>query len=603
MGSAGHAARFGGRRRQDESRFLADAYFPPERRGELPEHIAELAAASPFTQEAGDREAWTIGDLPLRVTRRIFKVPEGVRPGAQAACGVFLSADSSKEYEKFITPSTTGRATLFVNGRYWGGAKPKHDEFEAFNTMQEAVEGLKAGHALLLAAWMLDPSLPLTKTNASGVNALGNRTWGQLFQRKARDGVKIRILMTDFSSIFRDQHDKLYRSFLPALDALIAALPAASRDNLKYVVSLHPATHLRVHVATHHQKFMVLKIGDATTAFCGGLDIAFMRTPAYWGRLTETTYRWLWHDIHGRLEGLITNDLEREFVMRWNREKDHSMVASRPGWKPFETLGLSSPTSTDRSAARNAQHAQMLRTVSTQGAGRNIQNTRRDDIWQGHLRLIGCASRILYMENQYFREPRMADAIVKQAKAQPDLVVLVVVPSETDDRPDPGKRHGDFRQHEFFVRLTNGVPAGRLRVYTMFHRIIHSKLIMADDRALCVGSANANPRGFFLDSELNVMLDDPEAVTAFRHRLWAHNLGVAEATVAAWAASAFIARWDAVAAANAKLRSSPEQMTGEAIIPFEALKEKGERQPLIDDVETELPGAGVLADAGRAAAV
>jgi phosphatidylserine/phosphatidylglycerophosphate/cardiolipin synthase-like enzyme len=425
----------------------------------------------------------------------------------------------------------------FINGRYWGGAKPREDQFEAFNAMQEAVEGLKSGHWLLLAAWMFDPSLPLTKTKASGVNALGNRNWGDLFQRKARDGVNIRILMTDFSFIFRDQHEKLYNTFLPTLDKLIAGLPPASRDSLKYVVSLHPATHARVHVATHHQKFMLLKTGEATTAFCGGLDIGFMRTPAYWGKLDATTYRWLWHDIHSRLEGLITNDLEREFVMRWNREKDQSVVASRPGWKPMERLAQSSPTKTDRSATRNAQQLQMLRTVSTQGAGRSIQNIRRDDIWQGYLRLIGCANRFLYMENQYFREPRMADAIVQQAKAQAELVVIIVVPSETDDLPDAGKKHGDSRQHEFFVRMTKGIPASRLRVYTMFHRIIHSKFILADDRALCVGSANANPRGFFLDSELNVMLDDAEAVRAFRHRLWAHNLGVAETAVAGWKSS------------------------------------------------------------------
>ena len=79
------------------------------------------------------------------------------------------------------------------------------------------------------------------------------------------------------------------------------------------------------------------------------------------------------------------------------------------------------------------------------------------------------------------------------------------------------------------------------------------------------------------------------------------NLGVAEATVAGWNASAFIARWDAVAAANDKLKSSPDRMTGEAIISFDALKEKGERQPLINDVETEWGAAGAVHSVGRSA--
>jgi phosphatidylserine/phosphatidylglycerophosphate/cardiolipin synthase-like enzyme len=568
MSSTTEAALSGRRRQQVDSPYLSDWAVSAARRDGCPSRIGELAAISPFMQPSEERESW-IGDWPARVL--------------QALCTPFLSADASTDYEKYLAAPTTGRMTPFINGRYWGGVKPKEDQFDAFNAMQAAVEGLQSGDSLFLAAWMFDPTLALTRTSS-----LGSKNWGDLFQRKASDGVKIRILVTDFSFIFKDQNDKLYKTFLPALNTLIAGLKAASRDNLKYVVSLHPATHMRVHVATHHQKFMVLKTRESTTAFCGGLDLAFMRTPAYWGKLDATTYRWLWHDIHSRLEGLITSDLEREFVMRWNREKDHSVARSQPGWNAMETLVRSTPTTVDRSPQRNADQLQMLRTVSIQGAGASIQNTRRDDIWQGYQRLIGCAKQFLYMENQYFREPRMADAIVAQAKAQKELAVIVVVPSETDDLPDAGKLHGDSLQHEFFVRLTKGIPKSRLGVYTMFHRIIHAKFIMADDRALCLGSANANPRGFFLDSELNVMLDSADTVKAFRHRLWAHNLGVADITVAGWNSAAFIARWDAVASANEKLRSRPEKMTGEAVIKFDTPGPAGARQEFIDDVETEV---------------
>jgi phosphatidylserine/phosphatidylglycerophosphate/cardiolipin synthase-like enzyme len=111
---------------------------------------------------------------------------------------------------------------------------------------------------------------------------------------------------------------------------------------------------------------------------------------------------------------------------------------------------------------------------------------------------------------------------------------------------------------------------------------------MADDRVLSIGSANANPRGFLLDTELSVTMDDAEAAVSFRHRLWAHDLGVAQTTVSGWDPSELIARWDAVAAANDRQRSSPDRMTGEAVIPFDPLKEKGARQKDIHDVETEL---------------
>jgi phosphatidylserine/phosphatidylglycerophosphate/cardiolipin synthase-like enzyme len=114
--------------------------------------------------------------------------------------------------------------------------------------------------------------------------------------------------------------------------------------------------------------------------------------------------------------------------------------------------------------------------------------------------------------------------------------------------------------------------------------MVHSKLILVDDQVLSMGSANANPRGFFLDTELNVMLDDAEAVTRFRHRLWSHDLGVTEESVATWAVSDFIAKWDAVAKANEGKIKTPDQMTGEGFIPFGPRNVKGARSRLIQDV-------------------
>jgi len=158
----------------------------------------------------------------------------------------------------------------------------------------------------------------------------------------------------------------------------------------------------------------------------------------------------------------------------------------------------------------------MLRTVSV---GAYPQDIRRDDIWQGYFRLIGCATRFIFMENQYFFEPKLADAIVKQAEAQPALIVIIVVSFETDDPTNPYTQHGRALQNEFFTRLFAGIPPARLRVYTMLGRLVHSKLVLVDDQLLTVGSANANPRGFFMDSELNVVLDDADAVKGFRHKL------------------------------------------------------------------------------------
>jgi len=505
-------------------------------------------------------------------------------PQPSATCQLFLPAKAGS-YEDYVAAQTTGRITLLINGRNSGGAGPDDNVDEAFDRMQEAVEALQPGDTVYLAAWHFDPTVPLTNPGPPGV-----KTWGELFKKKANDGVKIRIIMTDFAPIAQVLHAKLYNDFLPALDNLVSQLPTTRRDNLKYIVSRHPATQFTVHVATHHQKFMVLKKSGATNAFCGGLDIAYMRTPFYW---TAANYPWLWHDLHSKLEGRIARDLELEFVLRWNREKNASVVGALSGWKPMETLVQAAVNPIDLKPDSNQQKLQMLRTVSVQGPGLQIQTIRRDDIWQGYLRLIGCATRFIYMENQYFREPRMADAIVKQAKAQPELIVIIVVPEQLDDPNDAIKRHGNWLQYNFFLRLFAGVPANRRRVYTMFHRIIHSKLVMVDDHALTIGSANANPRGFFLDTELNVILDDADTVTSFRHRLWSHNLGVPQNNVAGWAVPEFMLRWDTVASANLGLKGTPDEVMGEGVIPFDPLLEKGQQQPHIADVLTEVKDSGM----------
>jgi phosphatidylserine/phosphatidylglycerophosphate/cardiolipin synthase-like enzyme len=236
---------------------------------------------------------------------------------------------------------------------------------------------------------------------------------------------------------------------------------------------------------------------------------------------------------------------------------------------------------------------QVLRTVSTGPFGRDI---RRDDVWQGYFRMIGRATKLLYLENQYFHEPLLAAAIVKQAHVEKDLQVMVVVSTGTDDT-GPGVDQAQLDwvansralRFEFFQELA-AIPKDRLRVYTIFYPggLLHSKLILADDQVLSIGSANANPRGFFFDSEINVTIEDPKLVKEFRHRLWAHNLGMSEAVVSRWRDQDFFQMWDVIAGQNAihdlpqatppdKVRSATIKMFGDMVLPFATLDKNDPR--------------------------
>lgn len=472
------------------------------------------------------------------------------RLNPSTACSVFLPDNPSTDYEQYVNNPTTGLTTLMVNGRSSG--KP---QIEAFDSMRQSVESLGKGDSLFLANWQFFPTLTFLTTAGSGA------TWADLLKRKAIEGVKIRVIISDLPPVA-----STFQTDLKPLDAVISTLPASARSNWKYIFSPHPS-HL---AACHHQKILVAIKGETVVAYCGGLDISFSRIP-------DAKKAFVWHDIHAKLEGLIARDVEREFVLRWNREKDKSSASQPPTKKDLENLTLTALDLSDTAPAKNKHKLQILRTVSVSP---NPRDFRRNDVFQGYFRLIGCATRFLFMENQYFHELALADAIIKQTQAQPDLMVIIVVSTVTDDPANPLRDNMLALRHEFFSRLSKGIlPKTRLRVYTSASSLVHSKLIMVDDRALSMGSANANPRDFFLDTQINVMLDDPAAVRNFRCHLWAHDLGLSESTVASWSVPNFITQWDKVA--NSNKGKAPDFMVGEHIIPFEN-KETGKRRPFLD---------------------
>lgn len=520
-------------------------------------------------------------------------VMQRLRPGFIPS--VFLPANPSKDYFEYVNAPTSGRLTLMLNGLTSDKAWT-----EAFNDMQTTVELLRPGDSVYLAAFMFNPTKLTIPRPAMA-------TWEALIGRKAQEGVKFRLLITEIPKAVG------WHSDLAAIDRIISELFAAGRgDNLKYIFSKHPAQldlsiFGRIDVGTHHQKFMVVKKDGATIAFCGGLDISPERTPPWpAGAL-------IWHDTHARLEGRIARDLEKEFVLRWNTEKDKATRSSSTHGQPIDTLPLSAPDRKDEAADKN--NIKKLQTIRTVSVGATPPDIRRDDVWRAYFKVIASAKKFIFIENQYLHEPFLARALVKQAENEPSLIVLLVISQVTDDPvddPNPIKslviQHSLRQQFECFTILTAGIPKDRLRVYNMEGRLVHSKVIMVDDRAICMGSTNADPRDFFMDTQLNVVAEDTSAVTALRYKLWSHDLGVSEDLVKIWRMSDFFAEWDRVANRNASSKKAREELDGEGVKPFDIAKmPQGTTFPVPDIVtevsetvwdgsqrSSEAPGSGVV---------
>ena len=513
----------------------------------------------------------------------------------------YLLPDASPKYFDYILPPTFGMAVPLINGRSSGGAGADIDLTEPLDAMERAVAALGAGDSVYLSAWFFEPATVLTVGGIAGV-----ATWGELFARKARDGVKIRLLINDFDSI-TGMDAWLNNAGLAPLDTLIAALPAGKRDNLKYLVCMHPAQVGKIktalagkgfkntNVGSHHQKFMIVRKGDSLTAFCGGLDIESRKTPPTWSYAGLTG----WHDIHVQLDGPITRDLEREFIERWNRDAAHSTRPARPGWAAMEVLTGTALSPVDDTPAKKLHSLQMMRTITDDGTVSLFDN-KRNDIALMYERAITRAKSFIYMENQYFRSTDLADWVVGAAKKNPSLVVImaVVTSAGADDGKNLVTEHGDFLQFETFERIAKGLGA-RAGFFTMTGRAVHSKFLLVDDAWMTIGSANANVRSFKLDSELNVQIGEAALAKAFRHRLWAHNLGQLEPTVAGWTTGDFLAQWRSVAAANRGLGA--EEMAGEGVVAYDYTLNQGSKSMLVPDALVEIDLGGEEADQNRIA--
>ena len=284
---------------------------------------------------------------------------------------IFVKGNSSDSYLDYVRHGTWANVEFLLNGRsIW----PPSQLVEPLAAMQGAVQATIAGDTVYLASSFFDPGTPLVAGPYGSV-----KTWGGLFAQKAQEGVKIRILQTDYDTVGATSRANV-RTWMARLDAWISAVlvDPGQQDNLQYVVSMHPATAgiLRqiltggtagANIATHHQKFMVVNGSNYRVAFCGGVDIEKRATPDAWTSAGLAS----WHGVTAKLHGSIARDLEQEFVLRWNREKDASTVAPAPNpWHGYEHAADAPRPEGDAASADSG--SRFRRTPSTSPAARSF---------------------------------------------------------------------------------------------------------------------------------------------------------------------------------------------------------------------------------------
>jgi phospholipase D1/2 len=155
---------------------------------------------------------------------------------------------------------------------------------------------------------------------------------------------------------------------------------------------------------------------------------------------------------------------------------------------------------------------------------------------------IDCATRSIYIENQFVTSLTIAERLARRLDECPQLEIVVVSPRVYDSWV-VSQTFGQERAHA----LRTLTPF-RDRVRVMYPAVeengksvgtmVHSKVMVVDDRLLRVGSANLNNRSMAVDTECDLVIEartDAEraAIANIRNLLLGDHCGVGADAVAA----------------------------------------------------------------------
>ncbi|MEO6709716.1 MAG: VTT domain-containing protein, partial [Planctomycetota bacterium] len=321
-----------------------------------------------------------------------------------------------------------------------------------------------------------------------------------------------------------------------------AALYALERDPTSRI-RLGLNTNERVHfrfddhhplAGCHHQKVVVV---DDRLAFSGGLDLTSHRwdTPDHSVqhplRLSATGEPYTpFHDVQALVEGPVAAALGELARERWTRigARDLPPLAPRsdslwPESDPPDLLDVdiaiarTDPPFRGREAVRECEalfHAQ-----------------------------IAAARRVIYIENQYFTNAKVGEALASRLREPEGPEIIVVGPRECSGWLEK-KTMGVLRQR-VLASLEEADSHGRLRllnpVASKQHGVdtfIHSKILVIDDEHLRIGSANLSSRSMGMDTECDLVAcagGDPRLrrdIERVRNRLVGEHLGLSADDIA-----------------------------------------------------------------------
>ena len=370
----------------------------------------------------------------------------------------------------------------------------------------------QARHSVFIVGWDLD-----SRTKLAGESCAAEDGWPLTLREflihmvKERPTLTIYLLTWDFAILYALERDPF-----PSLK-LGWQTPDQIRFRLDNVL---PAG------ASHHQKIIVI---DDALAFSGGLDLAVRRWDTSWHHLDDPhrcdpsgkPYP-PFHDVQMAVDGDAARALAELVHERWQRATGEHIPLKPADDGPWPDVV---PDFRETAVAI----ARTLPACNGQEEVREVEALFAD--------MIASAEREIYVENQFLTCTAVAKAIAQRLRANPHLQVLLVAPHTPENWFEyHTMRNGRI---QFLRALQEPGVSERVRLMCpeirsgerVAHTMVHSKVMIVDDRVLRVGSANLNNRSMGTDTECDLVIEaksdaERSQIQHVRARLLADHCGV-----------------------------------------------------------------------------
>lgn len=286
--------------------------------------------------------------------------------------------------------------------------------------------------------------------------------------------------------------------------------------------------------SAQHQKIVVI---DGVLAFSGGLDLTIRRwdTDAHEPHHPKRTdpdgkpYP-PFHDVQCMVDGEAAASLADIAANRWRLA---GCTAETPAAVRSDRWPASVPVQ-----ARGMTVGIARTEIACSGNG-SVQEVAR--LFEAS---IAMADRFIYIENQFTSAVDIAHLLVQRMLDVPQLKILIVTP----------KLHSSWFESQamqsgrggFIAQFAAAGVMDRVRFLYPSTReggetaavMVHSKVMIVDDRFLRVGSANLNNRSMGADTECDLAFEatsdeHQDYIARFRRRMIGHFCGVDEREIAA----------------------------------------------------------------------